>query len=752
MGRPPAYIFVVRHGHRLDAADKQWHLSSPTPYDPPLTYGGWMHSRTVGARIAAILRDDAADSSASSASSGPSAGSSSSPSSHPPSSSSSSSSSSSPSPTSTSSLSSSSSKRRRFRIVLHSSPFLRCVQTSIAISAALASNPISSPADVADADLVLPQPDTLRLAQASSFSNPVPSKTRPHVPVSAPASASAHAPDHGHIEKFVLRLDPFLGEWLAPEYFEHITPPPKSALMLATAKAELLRRSSYHDFPYFHARGHSAVSTHLWSNTPNRNGVSATSPAHGLNGTSSSSFESLAHLADSLPGYEDSSNGRTDPKGARGPSHENHRAPGYVFLVPSYALSTSEPIPRGYVAHARDACVSVDYQWDSSRECLAWGDGGTLPEEWASMHQRFRRGLRRLVDWYGSTENASEMVTQTARTSSHPPEPDCAIDDGQDYEIEDVVVLVSHGAGCNALIGAITQQPVLADVAMSSLTMAKRRADFDAANFGLSSEGLSLSSDPSLALPRAAMPDMYDLKLFANTDHLAPPSSAPLNRPSPLPRSTTGPRLGAGYTSALQSINFGSLYGNPPSSPRDSSANASLGSMRRPPGGSAMVMGPSIQNTNTEGFNIGSGLSSFPITRPDRSGSGTWGLWSPRQDNIDQDEEPEMPMFLDFSHEKTTKQQETSEMTRESEKSTPRIDAPKLASAATAVDGKRKAQDHDHELHHDEEHDRFDESPIPHLWAGTGNGGLWGAPRPPGEAERIRDFSASKRRWTVTER
>ncbi|KAH8156350.1 hypothetical protein CIB48_g11900 [Xylaria polymorpha] len=187
MGRPPAYIFVVRHGNRLDAADKQWHLSSPTPYDPPLTYGGWMHSRNVGTRIAAILRDDIGARAPSDIPPVPSSSSSSPP----------------PVPT-----------RRRFRVVLHSSPFLRCVQTSIAISAGLALNPASAP-------------------------------------TSPPASASSHDQKGGHVDKAVLRLDPFLGEWLSPEYFEHITPPPKSALMLATAKAELLRRSSYHDYPPF---------------------------------------------------------------------------------------------------------------------------------------------------------------------------------------------------------------------------------------------------------------------------------------------------------------------------------------------------------------------------------------------------------------------------------------------------------------------------------------------------------------------
>src|SRR5699024_3533421 len=41
----------------------------------------------------------------------------------------------------------------------------------------------------------------------------------------------------------LLRVDAFLGEWLCPDYFEHITPPPSSERLIAGAKAELLRRS-----------------------------------------------------------------------------------------------------------------------------------------------------------------------------------------------------------------------------------------------------------------------------------------------------------------------------------------------------------------------------------------------------------------------------------------------------------------------------------------------------------------------------
>ncbi|KAI1108475.1 hypothetical protein F5Y14DRAFT_83279 [Nemania sp. NC0429] len=711
MGRPPAYIFVVRHGKRLDAADKQWHLTSPTPYDPPLTYGGWIHSRTVGARIAAILRDEAAVDVPLESSS----------------------------PSSTSSVSSPAphkQRRRRFRIVLHSSPFLRCVQTSIAISAGLASHPIASPSSSHHMDPVsVPVPVPVPIPSSSGTP---PTETPCDAPVSSTAG-SRHGHDLSaasprHVEKSVLRLDAFLGEWLSPDYFEHITPPPESALMLATAKAELLRRSSYHDYPHFHAHVHSSTSSHLWSNG------SGTHQAHASQGPPT--LDTLSGLADSLPGPAGGASKHLDPKRGREPTHEHQPVPGYVFPVPSYALSTSEPIPRGYVAHARDACASIDYQWDSSRDHLAWGDGGTLPEEWASMHQRFRRGLRRLVDWYSSTENAAEMVTKMANTP-HPSERDVG---DQADEIEDVVVLVSHGAGCNALIGALTQQPVLTDVAMSSLTMAKRRAGFDSRNISLTREKSLTSLDAALHTSRATMPEMYELKLAANTDHLSTPSSSSGLRPSASStRPNTRSRFHIGHTSALKDIDFDSLY----------RGTTSMGSMTQSP--TSLELRPSIYNPTTSGITVGSGISSFSVTRPDRSSSGTWGLWSPRRDDNGRDPEPEPPVFLDFSHEKVAKDKQVSNVKQEgeSESSTNEPAPAATTTTPTAHDGKGTCQPKEQDNtpdHDDEDDDEFDEEIISRPRAGTGSGGLWGAPQPPGEAELLRDFSAHKRRWTVTER
>ncbi|KAI0165560.1 hypothetical protein GGR57DRAFT_447910 [Xylariaceae sp. FL1272] len=634
MGQPPAYVFVVRHGARLDAADKQWHLSSPTPYDPPLTYGGWLQSRTVGARIAFILRTEAHDDAI--------------PSSSPP-------------------------KKRRFRVTIHSSPFLRCVQTSVAIASGLASDPDS--------------------------------------------------PSH----KSVLRLDAFLGEWLAPEYFEHITPPPKSALMLANAKAELLRRESHYE-SHFHTRVHSAAANQLWNAPPGR-ATSHLVAYSTLGSADPSSLDTLPDLGHNLP--------MTGPSPSRNPK----KTPTYVAPRPSYAHSTSEPIPKGYVAHARDACASIDYQWDSTRENMGWGDCGHLPEEWAFMHQRFRRGLRRMIDWYATTENPGEMVTKTAN-AAETADPGCVIGEDEEGEVEDVVILVSHGAGCNALIGAITHHPVLADVAMSSLTMAKRRPEFDYRNSSFARVKSATSLDGTLTKSRASMPDMYELKLMANTDHLrSTPTPVTIGRatsiaePNPRSRPET-----SRYTSALKEIHFGATEpGGPQVVSRSNSASASLGDNRQPIRDMTLDFRPSSP-TSKGGITVGSGVSSFTAARTARSG--TFGLWSPKpkdEHEAEKESNTDMPMLLDFSYEKPIEP--------------PAEDLGTTVDAEPAADDNSTgAQKHVDENHVDEEHDQFDEDSVPHLWAGTGNGGLWGAPRPPGEAERSRDFRRSKRRWTVNER
>ncbi|KAI1455941.1 hypothetical protein F4805DRAFT_252680 [Annulohypoxylon moriforme] len=686
MGRPPAYIFIVRHGNRLDATDKQWHLSSPTPYDPPLTYGGWMQSKTVGARIASILQEreeyDEAVTSDHQSDTTPVK-----------------------------------QKKRRYKVVIHSSPFLRCTQTSIAIAAGL----------------------------ASSSSIPVPVERSP-----SPRSTPASPPNY--IEKSVLRLDPFLGEWLSPDYFEHITPPPKSSLMLMTAKAELLRRENYNEYPHFHSRHAPNVPTQLWNASPSRGSPLATSmiPKPDV----PSSFDNLSALKGGLPNVTNDSVGNLDLKATHKVTSDSSWNPGYVAPVPSYALSTNESIPKGYVAHARDACVNVDYQWDSSRDNLSWGEGGVLPEDWAAMHQRFRKGLCRLVEWYSTTENPGDMVTKTVSNpkSTNPPQKEggsngLSVSDGQEVDIEDVVVLVSHGAGCNALIGAITHQPVLIDVAMSSITLAQRKPGFDEGVNLKIYNGHASSIEEPLSTKRPTMSEMFELKLFANTEHLHSSITPPLiSRSSSSGGRNSRGRFNNGFSSALQDMNLAaSLYGSPTTGSRSTSVNASLGSMRRGSPVLGSSLRPSAPNgTISGGITVGSGVSSFPSTRANRSGS--VGLWMPPSQEDEVGMKAEMPTLTNSSHE--------SGITKGKVVASPKTQA--QGSNSNNVESREStdkvASKTDLQSEHGEEHDSFDENAFPSLWPGTNNGGLWGAPRPPGEAERIRDFSSTKRRWTVNER
>lgn len=695
-------------------------------------------------------------------------------------------------------------KKRRYRIIIHSSPFLRCIQTSVAISAGLASSSFPS---------IIPTSTNAQGAVASPESNA--SRASPHhylSPVSSTqnkfavsnnlASSSHSAPASHNIHKSVLRLDSFLGEWLSPDYFEHITPPPRSTLMLATAKAELLRRENYNEFPHFHARHTPTGSGHLWGASTGsipRLGsplVSSTTPD-----------DSMSPSIDNLPslnsGFSNTHNGDTAYGEYFQRRFTGHR--GYTSPVPSYAISSSQPIPSGYVSHARDACVDIDYQWDSTRDKLGWGDGGMLPEEWASMHQRFRRGLNRLVEWYSTTSNPGEMVTKTptstiggtTNTSSTDHE-GSTVGDSEEVEIENVVVLVSHGAGCNALVGAITQQPVLADIPMSSITMAQRRpeTDDDDCPYNFDYDRPLSSLDEGLAKKRANPSDKFELKLFANTDHLLsglPRTMPPVSRSSSIagPHASSGGLFGGTYTSALRDVNF---EGSPGESRRNS-ANASLGSIRR---AAPQSPKPAVRPLNYArpsisiggpGVTVGSGATNFLSHRPHRSGSA--GLWQPRQERESSEaKDADTLMLLNFSHEKEAakakrdvveeavemeeaaeeqdKQEQQqqqhrmkngssngAETTANTEKETAAAAAAAAAAEAPLLQDKvveaRKDSSYSNGSTKGEEHDKFgDDIAVPRLWAGTGNGGLWGAPRPPGEAERLRDFSAAKRRWTVT--
>ncbi|KAF9873187.1 phosphoglycerate mutase family protein [Colletotrichum karsti] len=721
MGRPPAYIFVVRHGARLDGADKRWHLTSPTPYDPPLTYGGWQQAKALGVRIASILRQAEAD--LNKAPNGRDS-------------------------------STDSKKRRKFKVVLHSSPFLRCVQTSVAISAGLAqAPPLNTPS------YPIPMPSPSANPSSSPFVLPA-SATEEVDPLSADTSERKSEVPKKKIKKSTLRLDAFLGEWLSPEYFEMITPPPGSAMMLAGAKADLLRREniSSHDqiieHVHHHANSVGQAQSQLWNSpkfkaTPERSG-SADSNAPSVFG-----LDSLTSPTGALPRSRADSAASSSSQRVRfmvpEPGNPND---GYVAPTPNYAVSSNVKIPEGYVAHARDACVNVDYQWDSMREPLEWGDGGKYGEEWTAMHQRFRKGIQKLVDWYTTAERPAEMVTKTVKTS-HNGDNECAIDDEDDEDVESIVILVSHGAGCNALIGAITHQPVLMDVGMASLTMAVRKPNRETEPSGLDTP-MSEVSDPLSQPGIIPVHQYYDLKLFANTDHLRPTSSATHNlsrAPSTASNSSVSQNGARGRISANTTNSYtpAPITFNPESfvfpGSRSTSANANLGSMRRTSQNNAYSL-PRAPTLNTTGITVGSGVTSFTNNAPpintNPSPTLSVGLWSPitpKKDTDDEDEDDDI--FPDFDHRKklAALSQQGPEIVKPPtpERKEPQFGGPTKVplrfqeiSRPTSSDGTE------------------DENKVAPL--SFSNGGLWGAPRPLGETEIMRDMTTSKRRWTVNER
>ncbi|QSZ29961.1 hypothetical protein DSL72_004479 [Monilinia vaccinii-corymbosi] len=567
MGQPPAVIIVVRHGARLDQADNQWYLTTPTPYDPPLTYGGWTQSRALGARIADILRSRETDDEF----------------------------------VGSEDRNGGKNRKRRHKVVIHTSPFLRCVQTSVAISAGLAQNPghthhLQRSSSAHSQHKSSQMHSSPRVRPALSTDSP---RLAPLMETTNPASSSNSKTigQAENIKKSIVRVDAFLGEWLAPDYFEHITPPPSSIMMVAGAKADLLRREDYHSL--IHVRDFSAQGS-SFQPFPGGWGSPAT--------TEKKEFSLVSSLSHALPRRDRTSS--LSSVGSNG-SRQSVRADGHLPTsehgiyqppVPSYAISTSDPIPPGYATHARDACVNVDYQWDSMREPLDWGNGGEYGEEWPSMHKRFRKGLHSMLDWYNNGESPGEMVTKTP--SSPELDKQFSIDGNDEEDTDLVLILVTHGAGCNALIGALTNQPLLMDVGMASLTMAVRKP-IPEPTPGATPKAHSRTNSRSLSLS-----EEYDLKLLASTEHL---------------RST------ANSTASSRTPCLSTFRERQPIDPnRSTTMNSSLGSIRRT---------ASIASSQPRTFT--------PAAR--QSSIGLWSATPPLKESVDENDDTDSDsMILNF--------------------------------------------------------------------------------------------------------
>ncbi|KAF2436618.1 hypothetical protein EJ08DRAFT_644945 [Tothia fuscella] len=559
MTRAPSVIIVVRHGARMDAADRHWHLSSPAPYDPPLTYGGWNQSKALGSRIASVLdaRAQALELDGIANITEP----------H-------------------NETAQRRRKRREQKVVIHSSPFLRCLQTSVAIAAGMAQS-----------------------------ENNARSRQRHQPGCTTKSQKSQLEPPSGNQEKFVLdqedenvfskptkpilRVDAFLGEWLSQESFEHITAPPDSTMMIATAKAQLLRHDQIQVFqPSTLGNGHFPGGWSL-ARRPKLDSQQVVSAIHDRDELSSSSSLNVPYSPHRASSH--SSTGETSIKaghwGAMA-SHIQSCKTRYNPPIPAYAVAPSDAIPRGYCTHAREECMDIDIHWDSMRQPQDWGDGGMLGEEWSLMHKRFRFGLNKMISWYKEHSPDFRPEREDPLAFEH--------DDGDDEDHEEydlVLVLVTHSAGCNALVGALSNHPVLMDFGMSSLSMAVRTEDTNSS----SSTGRRRSSvdfGPS---------EEYEVKIMGSTGHLRAGAEATkvaaLQSPHLVPQipefRVTQPRISQqGPGSVDKSKRYGELKKLP------NSMSSALGSIRR--------------TTNTPS-NTYRNSSRSPVRSPrSRSSSGLW--------------------------------------------------------------------------------------------------------------------------------
>jgi hypothetical protein len=519
-------------------------------------------------------------------------------------------------------------------------------------------------------------------------------------------------------------------------------------MMLATAKADLLRPENYQtSFPAHAAHVHSISQGQLWGGSP-RPSLVTSSPTQpdGLDnfpaGTTLSRSSSLS--SQHTPGSA---------------SFPTATSGGYVAPKPHYAISSNNTIPLGYVAHARDACVKVDYQWDSMRGPLEWGDGGKFGEEWTEMHRRFRNGIQRLVDWYASAEKPTEMVTRASRWPAKRTRDDidCAIEEDpeDEDETEAVVILVSHGAGCNALIGALTHQPVLMDVNMASLTMAVRKPE----------EELRLleHNNAQYSRPRGKIPihEYYDLKILASTEHLRSNSQSSGSNRTPSTSAGTRGRFASPFASSFNNSNpYSDVNGS-----RATSANAALTNSRRPSGSPSF---PAAEQRGIwaspprSGITVGSGVTSFSTRSPSSALSRTpsLGLWSPLpKDEDEEEDDDDDSMVLNFSHERVqpVEPPQPPAVTLTAAPSEESAPSPAAAGAANnggdvkengrSSGGLAKSQSEAFLSRKGDETPKAGQRGLT-----VSSSSLWGGgPRPPGEAERIRDLSSTKRRWTVNE-
>lgn len=491
-------------------------------------------------------------------------------------------------------------------------------------------------------------------------------------------------PDQSTI-RTILRVDAFLGEWLSPDYFEKITPPPSSTMMVAAAKATLLRREQIEVF-----EGSAFKPGHF------PGGWSKANPSRAV---PSMAVEDDDMAVDAMSLMVPLRTQRSSSATSSGDKHAHMKTifselrpskAAYNPPVPAYAIAPSEPIPRGYCGHARDACIDLDLLWDSMRFPQDWGDGGQLGEEWSAMHKRFRKGLSKMIDWY-SRHSPDFHPDREDPLALDDEEMSDGEDDG-DYEL--TLVLVTHAAGCNALVGALTDQPVLHDFGLTSLSMAVRK-DLDGVNIGEPRSPVNTRSPSGRRRSSvySGIAEWYDMEILSSTNHLR--AGAQATSASALSSPHLVPKIPA-YASLAHTANGGS-------EPKRAMSSA-LGSIRRP---SLTPHNLSLDTWSAE---------------TSRSPSMSGGLWSRASTVSTADDVPSIWIGAPAQSRDASPTTTTKPPTRP-------------VSPTNSEKGAR-----------DEEDDVPPLPPVVPVRSASQRGGLWNADSP----RRLRG-PRPKRRWTVTE-
>jgi hypothetical protein len=150
--------------------------------------------------------------------------------------------------------------------------------------------------------------------------------------------------------------------------------------------------------------------------------------------------------------------------------------------------------------------------------------------------------------------------------------------------------VITHGAGCNALVGALTGEPVLLDFQTASLTLSVRKDNADEQAEADTSREQFLSPGTAEKTPATKY---YSLRLVASTDHLRPTVN-------PIPSTSSLPSPNGAVTHSI------SAYRHRPA-------------MRPSLSQGQFMIGPSP--------NSGVGSRSWSLLRPSTAPKGSTGLW-----------------------------------------------------------------------------------------------------------------------------